>query len=189
MRRATTALLALLTPLGPGARALLLRLLNRFGWKPVLAGAALLVYACARYRTWLVWILIAVAVLSWMHAPEPADHEPKTAAGGPQVDLARWLLDTIGDRPGIHLRDLYPAMRELPGQEGRSDGELRAALRTLGVPVHRSLRIGRIAGRSGVRRGDVEALLPSLGDSPVERHGDAGQGADSPALSEAGEGV
>jgi hypothetical protein len=117
--------------------------------------------------------------------PEPDDDAP----ADPRHALARWLLDTIGKRPGIHLRELYPAMRELPGQEGRTDAELRALLRAFDVPVHRSLRLGRVAGRSGVRRGDVEALLPSDGESPVDSGGDAGQSADSPPLSGVGEEV
>lgn len=189
MGRLTAALRALLIPLGPGARVLLLRLLTGFGWKYVLGGAVVLVYACARYRTALPWAVVVFVVLSWMHAPKQADDEPTTATDEPRIALARWLLDTIGDRPGIHLQELYPAMRQLAGQEGRTDAELRAALRTLGVPVQRSLRIGRVAGRSGVRRDDVQALLPPTGDRPVEQHGDAGQDADSPPLHKAGEGV
>jgi hypothetical protein len=117
--------------------------------------------------------------------PEAAEDAP----ADPRHALAQWLLDTIGKRPGIHLRELYPAMRELPGHEGRTDAELRALLRAFDVPVHRSLRLGRVAGRSGVRRGDVEALLPSDGESPVDSGGDAGQSADSPPLSGVGEEV
>ncbi|MGW9031476.1 hypothetical protein ACWGQ5_47180 [Streptomyces sp. NPDC055722] len=182
------AVLAILGPLGAGSRVLLLRVLGRFGWKIVAGGGLLAMYAAVRYRTWIAWMLVAWCLAAWMHAPE-ADGPDEETAPEPRLALARWLLDTIGDRPGIHLRDLYPAMRQLPGQEGRTDAELRAALRTLGVPVQRSLRIGPIAGRSGVRREDVEALLRRLGEWRVDFDGDAGQGTDSPRFSANGEGV
>lgn len=120
---------------------------------------------------------------------DPDDEAPEDEPLGPGEGLARWLLDTIGERPGIHVRELYPAMRELPGQEARTDADLKALLRAFRVPVHRSLRIGRIAGRSGVRREDVEALLPSRGEWRGDFTVNAGQGADSPPLSAGGEGV
>jgi hypothetical protein len=95
--------------------------------------------------------------------PQPPPEDPRTPA------FARWLLQTIGDRPGIHLYELYPAMRQLPGHETLDDATLRAALRTLGVPVVRSLRVPPVEGRSGVRRGDVEALLSPAESTPESR--------------------
>lgn len=119
-------------------------------------------------------------------APEDPPEEESLAPG---EGLALWLLDTIGDRPGIHVRELYPKMRRLTGQEERTDADLKALLKAFGVPVQRSLRLGRIAGRTGVRRTDVEALLPSRG----ERRGDsalyAGQSGYSPSGERGGEGV
>jgi hypothetical protein len=124
------------------------------------------------------------------YTPDEGDLQPaETAPADPRHALARWLLDTIGERPGIHLRELYPAMRNLPGQEGRTDAQLRALLKGFGVRVSRSVRIGRTSGRSGVYRRHVEALLPSRGERPVEGGGDAGQGVDSPPLSGVGEGL
>jgi len=164
------------------------------------------VWAIFYYGGWLAvgvvlaWLLATLAFVPREHLERLADRvekrggEPPEEAAeveplGPGEGLARWLINTIGGRPGIHVRELYPAMRELPGQEERTDADLKALLQAFGVPVHRSLRIGRIAGRSGVRRADVEALLPSRG----ERRGDfavyAGQSADSPPLSASGEGV
>jgi hypothetical protein len=153
----------------------------------------------------LVWLLAALAftpkeyldqATAWIerrdvdYAPDEGELEPvDEGLADPRYALARWLLGTIGDRPGIHLRELYPAMRNLPGQEGRTDAELRALLKGFGVPVSRSVRIGRIAGRSGVYRHHVETLLPPTGERPGDSRGDAGQSADSPPLSEVGEGV
>lgn len=128
-------------------------------------------------------------VAAWLVAPpveeEQEEDPPPTPVGG----LVPWLLHTIGDRPGIHLYELYPAMRTIPGHEGRTDTQLRAALRTLGIPVQRSLRVGRVEGRSGVRRSDLPPLPSPHGDRPGESGGDAGQGQDSPLVSGVGEGM
>jgi len=116
---------------------------------------------------------LAWCVAAWTVAPpaEPSEEladETDTEAqleappGSAQEVFAHWLLDTIGARSGIHLADLYPAMRQLAGNEARTDPELRAALRALRVPVDRTLRVGRVAGRTGVSRTAVEALLNPL---------------------------
>ncbi|MFD5814394.1 hypothetical protein [Streptomyces sp. NPDC127038] len=123
----------------------------------------------------------------WAAPPAPAEEPFEVAAPDARDAFVRWLLDLIGDRPGIHLRELYPAMRQLPGHEGRSDPDLRAALRTLGVPVKRSLRIGGVAGRSGVARAALEALPSPVGELDGEPDGDAGQAVDSPGGESAGE--
>jgi hypothetical protein len=122
--------------------------------------------------------------------PEPGPAAPVGARPlDPRAAFAQWLLQTIGDRPGIHLRDLYPAMRSLPGRSGLDDTALRAWLTGLGVPVVRSLRVGGVAGRSGVRQADVLALLSPTESGPGEQSGDAGQSTDSPQLSVVGEEV
>lgn len=92
-----------------------------------------------------------------------------------------WLAALMDGQPGIHLRDLYPAMREMPGHQNRDNTQLRAALRTLGIPVRRSLRIGKQAGRSGVALADLQPLPSPVGESGVEIGVDAGQPTDSPA--------
>lgn len=138
--------------------------------------------------------LFIAAVMAWgiaaqFAAPRREPDAPSEPPSEAPVAFAQWLLQTIGDKPGIHLRELYPAMRKLPGQEDRDDTQLRGALRALGIPVHRSLRIGRVAGRSGVRLADVEALASPAGEPSVDNSGDAGQRADSPVLSTVGERV
>ncbi|MGY5048281.1 hypothetical protein ACWDE0_22015 [Streptomyces sp. 900105755] len=134
--------------------------------------------------------VVAWCLAAWWAAP-PAAPEPAPAvetSGAPDA-FVTWLLQLMGDRSGIHLRELYPAMRELPGHEGRNNAELRAALSTLGIPVTRSLRLGGVAGRSGVARASLEALPSPSGELRGEPDGDAGQGPDSPPLSVVGEGV
>lgn len=124
--------------------------------------------------------VVAWCAAAWCCAPPPIEPEPPAAADATAA-FATWLLQLMGDQSGIHLRDLYPAMRQLPGHADRDNAQLRAALRTLGIPVQRSLRIGTVAGRSGVARADVEPLSSPLGEPRVESDGDAGQSQDSPA--------
>jgi hypothetical protein len=170
------------------------------GWRtalgPLVRGTiiAVVLYSAARIiraRPTLLWVVVPLwLIAAWRASPRPTAPQPaEKPAPTPRDGLARWLLDLIGDRPGVHLAELYPALRQLPGQQDRDDAALRAALRTLGVPVVRSLRIGGVAGRSGVRRTDVAAILSPAESRDGESHGDAGQTADSPRLSVIGEEV
>ena len=133
-------------------------------------------------------VVVAWCAAAWWNAPPAvAERAPTAKASAPADAFIPWLLDLIGDRPGIHLRDLYPAMRQLPGHEDRDNTQLRAALRTLDIPIRRSLRLGGVAGRSGVAVADLRALPSPAGESCGESDGDAGQPADSPAGESAGE--
>ena len=165
------------------------------GWErygAVAFGGYITVYAC-RHAPDVARFAVPAAVVAWCAAawwaaPPAAVEKPDEEATPDACDaFVHWLLDLIGDRPGIHLRDLYPAMRRLPGHENRTDAQLRAALRTLGIPVERSLRIGVVAGRSGVRRADLLTLPPTEAPGPGEPDGDAGQAVDSPGGESAGE--
>lgn len=170
-------------------------------WEAVgalLTGAYLAGYGClhaphlARFA--IPGAVLAWCVAAWCVAPQGAAEEAAPDPAGPaeldaRAAFVRWLLDLIGDQSGIHLRELYPAMRQLPGCERHDDTRLRGALRAFQIPVHRSLRIGRDAGRSGVRKSDLPPLSPIHGERPVETGGDAGQSVDSPQVSVVGEGV
>ncbi|WP_046496548.1 hypothetical protein [Streptomyces odonnellii] len=123
--------------------------------------------------------------------PEEGFADTETPGGGvstvvdtpppdPRAVFARWLVQRIGQRPGIHLAELYPAMRQLDFMHGHDDAALRGVLRELRIPITRSLRIGTVEGRSGVRLSDLAPLLPRDGDQPLSTGGDAGQPADSP---------
>jgi hypothetical protein len=163
----------------------------------VLAAGIAAVRLAAPYAGWIGGAAVTVWVAAaWMAAPPRVEHGTETpsdslgeAPADPTRAFAQWLLHTIGNQPGIHLRELYPAMRQLPGHDSRDDARCREALRHLGIPVHRSLRIGHIAGRSGVRRADVEAILSPDGESRGDSTGDAGQSVDSPPLSRVGDDV
>ncbi|MDX3239385.1 hypothetical protein PV392_27595 [Streptomyces sp. ME03-5709C] len=130
---------------------------------------------------WAATVLPVLAV-AWIIAAgilAPARPQPAAAEGEEEPDeepardrpdhLLKWLLQVIGDRPGIHLAELYPLMREIPGQQDHPDPHFRAALRALGIPVQRTLRVGKVAGRSGISRADIEALLSPAESTDVER--------------------
>lgn len=158
-------------------------------WERVAAigfGGYVAVYGCAHApqvaRFAIPGAVVAWCVAAWWTSPPAAvEPEPIVEPSASPDAFAEWLLQLMGDRAGIHLRDLYPAMRKLPGHEDRSNAELRGALRTLGIPVERTLRLGLVAGRSGVARAALEALPSPAGESGGESGGDAGQAVDSPA--------
>jgi hypothetical protein len=156
-------------------------------------GGYVTVYACGHAPDVARFAVPAAAVVWcaaawWISPPPTAEPAPVDDPVEPDPQgFTRWLLDLIGDRPGIHLRELYPAMRRLPGHEDRTDAQLRTALQTLAIPVQRSLRIGVVAGRSGVRRTDLLTLPPTAAPEPGESDGDAGQAVDSPGGESTGE--
>jgi hypothetical protein len=196
----TAALRPILTVHGAGTSLIEgSRILLRRGWHllgehfdgpqryaALAAGGYAVVYAASHARHLPPFLVPGAVVIwcaaAWWHAPSAlAEPEPIVEASAPTDAFVPWLLDLMGDRPGIHLRELYPAMRQLPGHADRDNTELRAALNTLGIPVTRSLRLGHVAGRSGVARSALEALPSPAGESSGETDGDAGQTADSPA--------
>ena len=150
------------------------------------------VYGCAHAPDIARFAVPAAAVAwcaaAWWHAPPaPADPAPQAAASGTADAFTQWLLILMEDRPGIHLRDLYPAMRKLSGHEDRDNAQLRGALNALDIPVRRSLRLGGVAGRSGVARADLAPPPSPAGEFPGEPDGDAGQAVDSPGGEQPGE--
>ncbi|MET7643032.1 hypothetical protein ABZS83_05185 [Streptomyces sp. NPDC005426] len=124
----------------------------------------------------------AAAALGWvvaayMVAPPrketaaPAPAPPDT----PRDAIVQWLTDVIGDRPGIHLRELYPRMRSLPGMEKYDDAALRGALKALDITITRAFTIGDDKGLSGVRLADLNAPLPPQEEQPLSKGEDAGK--------------
>ncbi|MGE9696682.1 hypothetical protein ACQKFA_23365 [Streptomyces sp. CH6] len=107
--------------------------------------------------------LLAFVAASW-RAGRPA---PLTVDDARRAFLGS-LLDLIGERPGIFLRDLYDLLQAHPAAAHLDDARLRAVLTASGVTIHKSIRIGPDTGRSGVKRSDVEALLSldASNDSP-----------------------
>lgn len=121
----------------------------------------------------------------------PARHEvPPTLCAEYRAALLAWLDLATRGRSGIHLAELYARLRQHPALAHLADPELRACLAHYGVPVRRSLRVDGVAGRTGVHRADIEALLtlPSPAESgPLSRCGEPGQAVDSPPVESGGE--
>lgn len=124
----------------------------------------------------------AAAALGWvaaayMFAPprekaiEPAPATPET----PRDAIVQWLTDVIGDRVGVHLYELYPRMRALPGMKGYDDAALRGALKALDITITRAFTIGEDKGLSGVRLVDLATPLPSREERPLSKEKDAGE--------------
>ncbi|MFD4320127.1 hypothetical protein [Streptomyces sp. NPDC058548] len=119
----------------------------------------------------------AYAVAAW-RAGRPVPPVPPT-----EEELRRRFLlgvqALIGDRPGIHLRELYAELLRRPAAAHLDDTRLRALLVRYEVPIHKSLRIGDETGRSGIKAADIETLLsPTPVDTPDEAV-DAGQAPDA----------
>lgn len=117
----------------------------------------------------LAW-LIAAAVLAprdaWTLPPEPVAEEPVAEPDEPLAEVGPedprgallYLLDRVTrGRNGVHLDELAKH-----AEVGLPQAELRPLLEAHQVPITRSLSVAGVAGRSGVRRADVEALLAAL---------------------------
>lgn len=138
-------------------------------------------------------VMWPVAVLYSVAALRAASPKRKPAAGAgeeagtgavepPVVAVTR---ATIGADTGVHLADLYPALRAgVEGLAGADDVTLRQALADHRIVVQRSMRARGVAGRSGVRLADLPPL-PSpdsspdgstLHSPPLSTDGEPGQG-------------
>ncbi|MDT3395452.1 hypothetical protein RKE29_02095 [Streptomyces sp. B1866] len=154
----------------------------------------------AHHQPGIMWAAAgAWLIAAWRTAPTPpaAPPPPRRAAAAaarpaaepdtrrqPDVpdarrQLARAVLHLIGDRPGIHLADLYPRLLNHPAAAHLDETRLRAALLDAGITIHRTLRLPGAEGRSGIKHSDLEALLHGPSPDPLSvpspRHGDAGQ--------------
>ncbi|MGW2692360.1 hypothetical protein ACWC3Y_10920 [Streptomyces sp. NPDC001296] len=171
MGRLITVLRALLVPLGPGARALVLRLVERFGWKWVAGGAAVLLYAAVRYRTWIPWILAVLAVAAWMHAP---DRETEAVGGDPEQageqlpdhPIPGLLWDLIDGAPGVHLKTLTERLQAAAPGMALNRAVVREELAALGIPVRPSVRDAAGRVNEGVHRDDLRVWEEGPSSTP-----------------------
>ncbi|MCY0926904.1 hypothetical protein OTB20_11955 [Streptomyces sp. H27-H1] len=91
-----------------------------------------------------------------------------------RADFLEALLDLIGDRPGIHLRELYDTLQAHPAGQHLDDTRIRALLTHCGIPIAQ-IRIGAVTGRSGIKAADIEPLLPCQTPPTPSGDVDAGQ--------------
>lgn len=124
-------------------------------------------------------LLVPIALGIWCRRAwlitQPVPPDPEQL----RRQLVEAVRELIGDRPGIHLAELYPRLLASPAAAHLDEARLRAALLGAGITIHRSMRVGDVEGRSGIRRAEVEALLrppsPSPAPAPSPTGGDAGQ--------------
>lgn len=168
--------LAILGPLGAGSRVLLLRLIERFGWKTVGTAAVLAVYAAARYRTWIIWGIVLWCAAAWMHAPKPAaadapdtedEGEPDTPAQAPTDPFPGMIWDLLGNARGIHIKTIVEWLHTSGHDTTCTPADVTAALDRRQIPVRASVRDASGRVNKGVRKADLEAWLEAR--SPTVR--------------------
>lgn len=152
-----------------------------------LLGLAFVAWATVKAPQGMVTtVLVAWCLIAWLSAPEtpqekacPAPGEddaeaPTEAPVRPVIEdrdaLLRWLSEAIGDRNGIHLDELHQRLSQEPGCHTLTRAHITPLLDHHQVPVTRSLSVGRVSGRTGVRRADLQALSPTASHGAADGH-------------------
>lgn len=153
----------------------------------ILAGLLFIVWATVKAPQGMVsGVLMAWCLIAWLHAPEapqetaqpaPDEDDEKTPVEAPvrpviedRDALLRWLADAIADRNGIHLDELHQRLSQEPGCHTLTRALITPLLDHHQVPVTRSLSVGRVSGRTGVRRADLQALSPTPPQGAADGH-------------------
>ena len=110
---------------------------------------------------------VAARVEGWNEArgatlDEAATDAASGAPADPRTVLIGWLDELTRGLSGIHLDELHQALTRHPQLADLKRPEMRAWLDRHHITVDRTLRVGKLAGRSGVSRASVEALLKGL---------------------------
>lgn len=167
--------LALLEPLGAGSRVLLRCLIGRWGFWWVAGGAGVTVYTVNTHHHWTAWIVAAWCVAAWMHAPDaaktdaPQSAEPdKTEPTEPHGEAWRaFVVRAIGDRQGVHLRDLLDMLHQTGHHLDWEVADVRRVCEAAGIPVRNRVRVRGLGVTVGIHRND----LPSPSEPSPMRDG------------------
>lgn len=117
--------------------------------------------------------VIAWSVAAWWSAPQDALPGPAEAAPSePPVAAAQdvyaatleWIRRQIGERQGVHLRDLLEHAQAHGMFEALDVSELRGHLERAGVPVRNRVRVRGLGVTVGVHREDLPPLPEPLPD-------------------------
>ncbi|WP_326779702.1 hypothetical protein OG481_02070 [Streptomyces longwoodensis] len=138
------------------------------GWRAALGcWARLTVFAFGLYLLWrlvravpqLMWLLTgAWTALAWRAGrPRPAPAEEPAPAPREDVREAtlEWIRQQIGDRQGVHLRDLLRHAQAHGMFEGMEVAEFRGHLQRWNIPVHRGVKVAGVP-TWGVRLKDLD---------------------------------
>ncbi|MFE3123903.1 hypothetical protein ACFXHD_10820 [Streptomyces hydrogenans] len=148
-----------------------LAVLGLGAWRPLIEEPKLLALSAGAYL-----------VAAW-RAARPVPPTPEEL----RRDFLLGVQTLIGDRPGIHLRDLYATLQARPAAAHLDDARIRALLVECSVPIHKSLRLGSEV-RSGIKAAEVEALLSPTPVEPPSEDVDAGQDIPEEAVDQAQKG-
>jgi hypothetical protein len=146
------------------------------GWRAVLgvlarlALLALGVYLLARAvraLPTLLWLLSAAWTAgAWRAGRAPAEEseeaptkEPDdTPHGDVREATLEWIWQQIGDRQGVHLRDLLAHAHAHGMFEGMEVAEFRGHLERWQIPVRARVRVRGLGVTVGIHRDDLEGL-------------------------------
>lgn len=133
-------------------------------------GGYVTVYACA-HAPRVARFAVPVAVVAWCVAawcvapPAPVEHEQladeEPAGRDPQEvyeGTLEWIRRQIGDRQGVHLRDLLEHANAHGMLEGLDVSEFRAHLERRGIPVRNRVRVRGLGVTVGIHRDDLPPL-------------------------------
>ncbi len=147
------------------------------GWRAALGCWARL--AALTLGLYLLWRLVrAVPQLMWLltawwtaaawragKTPPTADEEeageeaPAHSPGDVREATLQWIWQQVGDRQGVHLRDLLAHARAHGMFEGLEVAEFRTHLDRWGIPVRARVRVRGRGVTVGIHRDDLGATF------------------------------
>ncbi|MET9012309.1 hypothetical protein ABZX74_15525 [Streptomyces olivaceoviridis] len=126
----------------------------------------------------LLWLLSGVWTVAAWRAGRPAVEEPveppvEEPAAAPRGDVRaatlEWIWQQIGDRQGVHLRDLLAHAHVHGMFEGLEVAEFRGHLERWDIPVRARVRVRGQGVTVGIHRDDLQPLAdPSPEAAPAE---------------------
>lgn len=122
---------------------------------------------------WSIAAMVLAPREVWREQQKAAEEPAPAAESGASLDtpegrriaFLHWLEKTTRGTSGIHLNEMHRQLALQAPAEHLPRHHLRPLLNHYGIPVQRTLRVGRIAGRSGVSR---DAILRALATPPPE---------------------
>lgn len=153
----------------------------------LLAGLALALYLLVRSRPWLMWLLTGLWLWrAWRTGkkavPAPTgmttERAKKSSAASPDDVYAAtldWIWQMVGDRQGVHLRDLLANAQHHGMFTDLDLTRFKAVLEGRGIPVRKRVRVRGQGVTVGIHRDD----LPAPPRTPSR---DEGQGPADPRL-------
>ncbi|MFJ2292118.1 hypothetical protein ACIOG7_10455 [Streptomyces sp. NPDC087894] len=164
----------------------------------IVADGAYALWRIIRAAPVLLWALVPVWCWAALRAAprtaaEPAPEEaPGEDDDAPAPDsramLIHWLDRLTRGRSGIHLSELHQHLTRDPGLTHLTQAGIRPWLEGHQITVARTLRVGSVAGRTGVSRSTIVDLLKTIppvpespGFSPTESGPDLQRSPHSPA--------